>query len=221
MPGSLRITDIRPTRKGRFSLFSGDEFLFSVDGETLAKSGVEIVTQLTGAQLEQLQAHSDTRKAKDKALQYLSLRTYGSSELYAKLCRSFDEPTAAAAMAEMDRLGLLDDEEFARRRAVYWQGQQKSLREIRAKLLALGLGRELVDRTMADLTPEDEATALRRLVEKQYRTRLARGEAEKVLAALARRGFSPRLARTVVREFLAGTEGTDQTMDREEENEWL
>lgn len=38
-------------------------------------------------------------------------------ELYQKLCRSFDPHSAAAAVAKMQELNLLDDAGFARRRA--------------------------------------------------------------------------------------------------------
>ena len=48
---------------------------------------------------------------------YLALRSYGSQELYEKLCMKFDTPSSAAAVAEMQRLGLLDDAAFARARA--------------------------------------------------------------------------------------------------------
>ena len=134
-----RITAVERTRRGRFSIFADGEFLFSVDAETLAKSGLAEGDELSEAEIEDLRGNSDTRRAKDKALTFLSLRAYGSAELYDKLCRSFDEHTAAAAVAEMTRLDLLDDAEFARRRAAYLHGQRKSLWEIRQKLLALGL----------------------------------------------------------------------------------
>ena len=106
---ALVLSDIEPTRRGRFALFANGEFLFSVDGETLRKHRLEVGGTLSAAQLDALREASDTRAAKDKALVYLSLRSYGSAELYEKLCRSFDERTAAAAVAEMVRLELLDD----------------------------------------------------------------------------------------------------------------
>lgn len=200
-----RITAVERTRRGRFSIFADGEFLFSVDAETLAKSGLAEGDEVSEAEIADLRENSDTRRAKDKALTFLSLRAYGSAELYDKLCRSFDEHTAAAAVAEMARLGLLDDAAFARRRAVYLHGQRKSLWEIRQKLLALGLDRELVEDALAAL-PQDEGGAIRGVIEKQYLSKLARGETEKVVAALARRGFSAREARAAVAEFLSDPE---------------
>ena len=204
MTEELRVTDLNPTRRGRMSLFVGGEFQFSLDLETLAKSGLSVGDTLSQSALADLREQSDERRAKDKALNYLSLRAYGSAELLQKLCRVFDEDTAGAAVAEMARLGLLDDEAFARRRAAWWQQQGKSTRDIRTKLLALGLPRTLIDDALASLSGDADEAALRRVIEKQYLAKLARGEREKVLAALARRGFSPRLARTVLAEYALG-----------------
>lgn len=204
MTEELRVTDLNPTRRGRMSLFVGGEFQFSLDLETLAKSGLSVGDTLSQSALADLREQSDERRAKDKALNYLSLRAYGSAELLQKLCRVFDEDTAGAAVAEMARLGLLDDEAFARRRAAWWQQQGKGTRDIRTKLLALGLPRALIDDALASLSGDADEAALRRVIEKQYLAKLARGEREKVLAALARRGFSPRLARTVLAEYALG-----------------
>lgn len=212
MTDELRVTDLNPTRRGRMSLFVGGEFQFSLDLETLAKSGLSVGDTLSQSALADLREQSDERRAKDKALNYLSLRAYGSAELLQKLCRVFDEDTAGAAVAEMARLGLLDDEAFARRRAAWWQQQGKSTRDIRTKLLALGLPRALIDDALASLSGDADEAALRRVIEKQYLAKLARGEREKVLAALARRGFSPRLARTVLAEYALG----DDTLDTAE-----
>ena len=44
------------------------------------------------------------------------------------------------------------------------------------------------------------------MIDKQYLSKLARGETEKVVAALARRGFSAREARAAVAEFLSDPE---------------
>lgn len=202
---ALVLSDIEPTRRGRFALFANGEFLFSVDGETLRKHRLEIGGTLSAAQLDALREASDTRAAKDKALVYLSLRSYGSAELYEKLCRSFDERTAAAAVAEMVRLELLDDPAFARRRARWLSGQGKSRRDIRQRLLALGLDRDLVEEVLAEL-PDDEQDKLCRLIEKQYLSRLQRGERDKVLAALLRRGFSLFAARAAIDRFAPGAD---------------
>jgi len=136
----VTISRIAKTKQGRFSLFDENgDFLFSIDGETMVKNHVREGAALDAASLEALKEQSDTRKAKDKALGYLSLRDHASGELYDKLCRKFDARSAAAAVAEMQRLGLINDENFARHRAKYLADQNRSPREIRRRLAEKGI----------------------------------------------------------------------------------
>lgn len=196
---TIQITRISQTRRGRFALFCEEEFLFSVDSETFFAQRLEEGRRFTPAELEDLRAKSDTRKAKDKALQYLSLRDYASGELYDKLCLKFDPHSAAAAMAKMAELGLLNDEAFARHRAKYLLGQNKSRSQIARHLAEKGVDRATAAEVLDELyesaaqngegPPPDVAAALC-LLEKSYGRKLAEGKRENVLAALARRGFS-------------------------------
>ena len=164
----MTISRIAKTKQGRFSLFDENgDFLFSIDGETMVKNHVREGAALDAASLEALKEQSDTRKAKDKALGYLSLRDHASGELYDKLCRKFDARSAAAAVAEMQRLGLINDENFARHRAKYLAGQNRSPREIRRRLAEKGIDRDAVDAALAELAP-DETQACRALIEKNY-----------------------------------------------------
>ena len=196
------VSRISETKRGRYALFDEtDTFLFSVDDETFVKNHLREGMVLDEASLADLQRQSDTHRAKEKALGYLSLRDHFSGELYEKLCRTFDGPTAAAAVAEMRRLGLLDDERLARGRAAWLAEQNKSEREIRFQLERKGVDREVVERVLNELEP-DETEACCALVRKSYLYKLAGGEREKVLAALARRGFGYGAAKEAVERCL-------------------
>lgn len=197
----MTVGRIARTKQGRFALFDGDgAFLFSVDGETLAKSGLRAGDTMDGAALDALRAQSDTRKAKDKALEYLALRDHASGELYGKLCRKFGAHAAAAAVAEMRRLELLDDAVFARHRAKYLARQNKSAREIRRHLLEKGIDGGTADAALAELAP-DEAAACRAVLEKKYLRRLREGRRDLAIAALARRGFGYGAIRAALEAF--------------------
>lgn len=204
----MTISRIQETRRGRFALFDeAGAFVFSVDGETLVKNGLREGTVLDAGALVRLHGQSETRKAKDKALTLLSVRDHASGELYEKLRRTFDEHSAAAAVAEMQLLGLLNDAAWACRRAEYLAGRHKSVREIARDLASKGVERGLIDDALASLVPaggEDggdeslDAAACRALVAKHYMRKLAAGRADSVLAALARRGFARADARAAV-----------------------
>lgn len=208
-PGqTLRLADVRPTRRGRAALFCQDaageeQFLFSVDTETAARLHLAPGARLSGEELREARRQSDLRAAKDKALQYLAVRDYAAAELAQKLQTRFDEHTAAAAVAEMQRLQLLDDAAFAVHRAAYLAKKGKSRRVIAHTLSALGVDRDSIDAALQALPDEEEET-LRALVQKQYAAKLAAGKRDNVAAALLRRGFSGALVRRVLREFAAG-----------------
>lgn len=200
----MRIGRIGRTKQGRFALFDEDDaFLFSVDGETLQKNRLREGAVLDAASLSALKEQSDLRRAKDKALSLLSLRDHASGELYEKLCQRFDEHTAAAAVAEMRRLELLDDARFARHRAGYLAGQNRSAREIRRRLLEKGIDRETADAALAALGTH-EADACRAVLEKSYLRKLQSGRRDLVIAALARRGFSYGVIKAAIEAVQAG-----------------
>lgn len=187
----IKIVRVQKTKRGRLSLFGEDGFLFSVDEETYAKNRLCEDVVLTEVDLEDLKGQSDTRKAKDQALRYLSLRAYGEQELYQKLLLKYDEHTVAAAMQSMCELGLLDDETFAEEKAKGMAQRGKSPSEISRKLVSLGIDRDLA-RRVVDEQHIDGTQAALDLVRKKYMDKLLAGEKQKVMAALARRGFSHR-----------------------------
>lgn len=199
-----RLTQIKETKKGRLALFLDGEFVFSLDEDTFAGASLHEGDDLEPWQVEELRKQSDTRRALDKAMDYLSLRDHAAGELYQKLCRKFDEHSAAYAVARAGELGLLDDEGFARRRAAELLRKRKSRREILRDLAAKGIDRDTAAQAVEALydSGEDgedpEEAAARALVERQYAAKLAAGKRDQVAAALARRGFSHAIIRTVL-----------------------
>ena len=199
-----RLTQIKETKKGRLALFLDGEFVFSLAEDTFAGASLHEGDDLEPWQVEELRKQSDTRRALDKAMDYLSLRDHAAGELYQKLCRKFDEHSAAYAVARAGELGLLDDAGFARRRAAELLRKRKSRREILRDLAAKGIDRDTAAQAVEALydSGEDgedpEEAAARALVERQYAAKLAAGKRDQVAAALARRGFSHAIIRTVL-----------------------
>ena len=199
-----RLTQIKETKKGRLALFLDGEFVFSLDEDTFAGASLHEGDDLEPWQVEELRKQSDTRRALDKAMDYLSLRDHAAGELYQKLCRKFDEHSAAYAVARAGELGLLDDAGFARRRAAELLRKRKSRREILRDLAAKGIDRDTAAQAVEALydSGEDgedpEEAAARALVERQYAAKLAAGKRDQVAAALARRGFSHAIIRIVL-----------------------
>ena len=197
---SYKIDRISTTKRGRFALFADDEFLFSVDAETLTKLGIKEGSTLSGEELYSLKQESDTRKAKDQALRYLSLRAYGEQELYKKLCQKYDEFSASAAIASMRELAYLDDDTFAADKARGLSSRGKSSTEIYRKLTELGIDRDLASFCAEEYAESDIDTACK-LIEKMYLQKLRQGDTQKVMAALARRGFNHRTIKAALEKI--------------------
>lgn len=198
-----RLTRITETKRGRYALFLDDAFAFSLDEDTFAAAGLHAGDELTEPAVAELRRKSDARRALDKAMDLLALRDHAAGELYAKLCRRFDPHTAAAAVARVGELGLLNDAGFARRRAAELLRKHKSRREILQDLAAKGIDRETAADALAALMPADgeedpDLASARALVERQYARKLAEGKTQQVMAALARRGFSHAVIRAAV-----------------------
>ena len=194
-----QLTQIKETKKGRMALFFDGEFAFSLDADTFAKADLHEEDLLEEWQIEDLRKQSDTRRALDKAMDYLSLRDHAAGELYQKLCRKFDEHSAA-------ELGLLNDADFARRRAAELLRKRKSRREILLDLTAKGIDRDTAAEAVealyaeADDGEDPELANARALVERHYAAKLAAGKRDQVAAALARRGFSHSVIRAALAE---------------------
>ena len=202
-----RLTQIKETKKGRLALFFDGEFAFSLDENTFADAGLHQDDDLEEWQIEELRKKSETRRALDKAMDYLALRDHAAGELYQKLCRKFDAHSAAYAVARAGELGLLNDAGFPRRRAAELLRKRKSRREILNDLSAKGIDRDTAAEVVEELFAEDdgenpELATARALVERQYAAKLAAGKRDQVAAALARRGFS----HAVIREVLSDDE---------------
>ena len=204
-----RITAVQETKKGRLALFFDGEFAFSLDEETFAGADLHVDDEIDLCQVEELRRKSDTRRAIDRALDILALRDHAAGELYQKLCRRFDPHSAAAAVARAEELGLLNDADYARRRAAELLRKRKSRREIAADLNAKGIDRDTVAAVLEELfaDPEDgtdspELAAAVALIEKSYAGKLAEGKRPQVMAALARRGFPHAVIHRAVERFL-------------------
>ncbi|MEG1384403.1 MAG: RecX family transcriptional regulator [Oscillospiraceae bacterium] len=206
---SVTITEIKQTKRGRYALFCADGFMFSIDEDTVARHHVKKGMQLENEQLMQIRAASDFQKAKNKALDLLSMRDHSEYELRQKLMKTYDEDTAALAVQKVSELKLTDDGTFARRYAselIESKGQSK--RAAAQKLREKGISREIIEQTLTKYG-DDETQQLLELVKKKYRVKLEKENGRKsVFAALMRKGFSSRDIKSVLNE-IGGADDND------------
>lgn len=151
--------------------------------------------------------------ARDRALNLLSFRDRSRRELEQRLLRAGYEPDEVVeALEGLERVGLVDDDRFARAVVEQHAGRRLSgRRAVAAALSAKGVDRDTAEAVLADL---DDPGAERERAEELARSRAGRmsGLAPEVAfrrlsGLLARRGYPPGVCREAARAALSIDDG--------------
>jgi regulatory protein len=134
---------------------------------------------------------SNFKRAKSRALWYLSRGDHSEKGLREKLLSAgFGEEASTAAVERMTELGLINDEKFAKRLVENLSLSGTSKKEIYYKLINKGISSHLAKEILSE-DDGDESKKILHLLKTKYSSKLGSDEgAQKVIAALARKGFS-------------------------------
>jgi len=201
------ITDVQPRRHRLSQLYIDGEAAVKVDTETWLRSGLMPGDEIDDERLHRLLQDSAAHRAHEKALYLLEHRAHSKKELERKIARAeFDKDAAKAAADRMEELGLIDDEQYARRLTQELFTRKKfGVRRVKQELREKGIADEIIALVLEEFSPEEEETVekIRELIERKYP--MAQ-EDEKVrrraVAALQRYGYSLDDIFTVLREEL-------------------
>lgn len=158
-----------------------------------------------GRPLAEEEKSTDAAKARARAMELLAGQELSSGQLYERLGRKFTQPTAAAVVAEMVERQYVDDERYAQTRAHGLLAARKSRRAAAQDLRQKGLDAQQISAALEEAYASDEAggdpelEAAAALVEGRYRSKLAAGRKDLVVAALARRGFAYPVIKEAIR----------------------
>ncbi len=195
------ITAIEPRRKSLSAIFIDGEYALKLDTETVITERLKIGGEIDDERLHELIKASDAKRAKEKALWLISYRDHSEGELRQKLMRDFGEEAVDKAIERLCELGLINDENFARKYAESLSHKHMSQRQIEQKLRQKGLDKELTSEAVDDLDL-DEKEEIRALINKKYLRKLSdEGDLRRTIAALQRRGFGYSDIRSVIEEF--------------------
>lgn len=147
-------------------------------------------------------------RAREDALRLLSHRMRSRQEVGDRLARrGWDSDVIADVLSRLERVGLIDDERFAR----LWVDERMRLRPrglalLRQELRRKGISEETIDRTVSAYRSESDELARARdlLIRRQGRyAGLDPQTARRRMAGLlARRGFDSETVYTAVRQVL-------------------
>lgn len=173
-----------------------------LDNDTCTDFCLKQGAEITEERLQELMYDSEYRRAKSRALWYLDRADRTEKGLYRKLCEAgFDKKASAAVVARFVEVGLLDDRRFAENFAERCKDANISPRETVRKLYEKGISYDMAKEIVSE-TETDEETQIRALIEKKYARKLElENGAEKVYAALIRKGFSFSAVRNVLKKY--------------------
>jgi regulatory protein len=148
------------------------------------------------------------RSAKDRALGLLGHRARSRAELSRRLLRAgYEEDEVNTALDDLEAVGLVDDERFARELAMHELQQRGSGR--RLAMIALrraGVAAEVAERVVDETAPGDEQARADDVARARLRRFSGLDEAtahRRLVSHLVRRGYEPAVARAAARGALA------------------
>ncbi len=202
------ITDIKPQKnKKRFNIYLDGQFAFGLSVEARLKAGLKIDQEISSQKVEELIKEDEFLKFYDRALNFLSYRPRSEKELqdwFKK--KKVGSETQKLIEKKLNRLGYLDDREFAR----WWVEQRLTFRPFGKRRLALelrqkGINQEMVEEELGKLEDDKLIELAEELVKKKMKTtkNLPYLQArEKLFAFLSRRGFHWEIIKEVVAKTL-------------------
>ncbi len=199
----MKVTAATPARQHLMNVELDDGQSGAIDKTVWEHSGLTVGSSLTEEEWATLCECSAVHRAREKALYYLSLRDYGSGELVSKLRQGgIDKELAVATVARLVDSGLIDDVRYATMLARDMSARKLyPTRRIRMALREKGFDADTIDEAVAQLDAQEEQQALEFLRKKGYNGADDPAKREKVLAQMARYGFSYAAAKRAMALF--------------------
>jgi regulatory protein len=197
---SGEITAIEPQKhdSNRVNVFVDGEFALGLAADLAITLNVGM--PLSAEAIAELSVADGIERAKERALSYLTHRPRSKAEVRQYLAkRDFSESVIDEVITRLERVGLLDDMDFAR----FWvenrvKFRPRGCRMLRYELYQKGIADAIIEEALADY---DEKTAIKRVAKKHAR-RLQHCTPEvfrrRLYGRLARRGFDYALIRDVI-----------------------
>lgn len=188
----MLVTDISPTKRGRYSVFVEGEFCGVLHADVYLTSSIQVGQEISSDNLSHLLLESQKLLAKERAFKLLGARSYTAKGLYDKLiAREIDEEIAEATVLRMQELGFIDDEDYARRYGsdclkLRFYSPYKTVQELKRK----GIDGDLAARVVEDLADDSNEDAISTLVCRKYLPYLEEEKGRsKTINALMRKGY--------------------------------
>lgn len=199
-----KITDIKPQVKtpARCNIYLDNAFYCGLELETIMRHRLKIGTEIDENELDEIQAESESSRALDKALNFISRSQKTKKQVSDYLRKKgYTEPTVNAVLLKMTDYKFVDDESYA---AEYTRSASKNKGK---RLIALELKRKGVsDEDMAGALDniDGEGEAAERIAEKYLRSKeKTRENAVKCYKYLLTKGFDYDTAKSATDKIIS------------------
>ena len=206
----MKIISLTEKRKNLTAICLEDGSEYSLDSDLVTVENLSVSQDIEN--IEELLLKSDFKRAKSRALWYLSRSDHSKKALRDKLLRGgFAKESVDLAILRMEELGLINDEALALRLSEYFSQQKMSKNEIYHRLILKGIERELAKDTVF-CSDENECDKIKELLATKYVKKLDSEEnIKKVYASLVRKGFTFSDIKEALKEYSAELENSEDS----------
>jgi regulatory protein len=207
MPLITKIAE-QKRRANRRNIYFDGAFAFGCSLNVVARFRLRVGLELTDEQVQAIQRGEVKQECFDAAMSFLQRRLHSRAELHKKLTRKeFGPAIVDDVMEDLARLGYLDDERFARTKALSAsQHKRHGPRRAMAELLKAGVKGEVAQRALADVYESSSATENALLLAQKQAPRLRKLDPKvakrRLVGMLQRRGFDYETIKPIVDRVL-------------------
>ena len=210
----MKITEIRPAKGKLFEIILENEQKLWLHADLVQSEFLRSGDDLDEDRIADLRRRAAEHRAYEYGLYLLEKRGYSYREMYDKLMTApnAQEDAVLAALEKLTRYGFLNDAAYAEQLARHFvEGKKFGLRRAEYGMRHRGLSQEDIDDALAAYDDAEQISAqLLEILQKKYARYLTdpddRKSAEKVTAALVRRGYTYQQIRYAIEDYYAWAE---------------
>lgn len=207
MPTITRI-ETQQRRPNRRSVFIDSEFAFGCNVNVVARFRLRQGMVIDASLRRRIEEGEVQQEAFDEALKLIRRRMHSERELRTKLGRKeYGRGVIDAAIANLKRLGYVDDERFAQDRAanqarVKKVGRQRAIQELRKVGVSASVAERATQEVYEAIDPRESALALAQKKAPSLSRLDALTAKRRMIGFLQRRGFDYETTRYAVQRAL-------------------
>src|SRR5439155_4618012 len=207
MPQITKISE-QKRRPNRRNIYLDGKFAFGCNLNVVAKFRLREGMNLSAEQIVAIQQGEVRQECFDQAMKILQRRLHSRAELQRKLARrEYGEPIVNAVLDDLTRMGYVDDERFAKTKALSAaQHKQHGRRRAFMELIKSGVQGSVAGRAVEDVYDSTDTMAIARQLALKQAPRLRKLDPivarRRLVGMLQRRGFNYDDIRPVIDEVL-------------------